>query len=175
MTLRGRRFISMIAISLSTSYKNDFIFDFGHFPHDLYEWYCLYQGTYSDTEKYWSVWYQTYWNATDANNNLKSEGLDIHYRTCSYTNDDVCLSLQTCRYSIIFTCQTSQGNQTKAEFFTRQVYKNLEFWTLSLQGILMFLSKRNWKSRSCIAKIICRCLLCCVQRVDARAVCIFFS
>ena len=151
MTLRGRTFISMIAISLSTSYKNNFIFDFGHFSFDLYEWYCQHQGTYSDTEKYRSVWCQTYCNVTDANNNLRFEGLDVHYhsssyQTCSDTNDNVCLNLQTCCYSIC-TCQT-----------------------LSLQSIQKFLFKRKWKSRSWIAKIIC-CDVICVQRVEVKGVC----
>ena len=60
----------------------------------------------TDTENYWSVWHQTYDDFTDKNNSF--EGFNIHYhyyhnsfyQTHCDANDDVCLGLHNCRYSI---------------------------------------------------------------------------
>ena len=87
-------------------------------PFDLYEWYCQYQQTHSDTEKYQSVWRHNMMFNTDKKNNVSFEGLLYHsssYRTRSDTSDNVCLIFKTA--VILYHFLPSRMNGTKRPCF----------------------------------------------------------
>jgi hypothetical protein len=90
-------------------------------------------------EMYRSVWRQTHYDATDKNNNIRFEGLDIHYhssyyRTRCYTIDNVCLGLQNWCYSIYLRFFISYNKGVRNYYDQNSVMINMYvmFWRITM-------------------------------------------